>query len=159
MVGMNGYNNIRKEIWFPLENMYIYSVFRIRIRSGFIRSVDPYPYQDPESGFGSKRAKIAHKSDKIEFFLEISCFEVLCVLFWGLKVSSVAWKSFYGGLRRGKLPFLIKKNKYFFSAVFGHQNPGSESGFSLKCWIRIKWIRIRNTAYVGTNIRWPDRGT
>ncbi len=30
--------------------------------------------------------------------------------------------------------------------VFGHQNPGSGSVFSQKCWIRIriKWMRIRN---------------
>ncbi len=37
---------------------------------------DPDPY--PESGYGSKRAKITHKSRKKS---EISCFEVLDVLF------------------------------------------------------------------------------
>ncbi len=34
-----------------------------------------------------------------------------------------------------------------FSPILGHQNPGSGSVFSLKCWIRIKWIRIWNTGY------------
>jgi hypothetical protein len=41
-----------------------------------IRFVDPYP--DPESGSGSRRTKITHKNRKI---FEISCFEVLDVLF------------------------------------------------------------------------------
>jgi hypothetical protein len=30
-------------------------------------------------------------------------------------------------------------------SIFGHQNPGFGSVFSLKCWIRNQWIRIRNT--------------
>jgi hypothetical protein len=54
----------------------------------------------------------------------------------------------------GKLYFLTK-NLCFFSAVkrfpiFGHQNPGSGSVFSLKCWIRIriKGIRIGNTGFI-----------
>ncbi len=36
-----------------------------------------------------------------------------------------------------------------FFLIFGHQNPGSGSVFSLKCWIRIRthWIRIRNTGF------------
>jgi hypothetical protein len=42
-----------------------------------IRSVDP----DSESGSGSRRTKMTHKN--IIFFLEISCFEVLDVLFEG----------------------------------------------------------------------------
>ncbi len=42
-------------------------------------------------GSGFRRAKISHKSRKN---LEISCFEVLDGLFWGLKVSSVAWTFF-----------------------------------------------------------------
>ncbi len=57
------------------------------IRIQLVRSVDP----DSESGSESKRAKMTHKSRN---FLENSCFEVLDVLFWGLKASSVAWKSF-----------------------------------------------------------------
>ncbi len=63
-----------------------------------------------------------------------------------------------GGLVIGKLQFLIKNNIFdfvfsckFFS-IFGHQNPGSGSVFSLKCWIRIKWMRIRNAAFENTKI-------
>jgi hypothetical protein len=43
----------------------------------------------------------------------------------------------YGGLGISKLQFLISCK--FFS-IFGHQNPGSGSLFSLKCWI---WIRTQ----------------
>ncbi len=53
-----------------------------------IRSVDPDPYS--ESGSGSRRAKMTHKSRK----KEISCFEVLDVLFRELKASFVTWTSF-----------------------------------------------------------------
>ncbi len=52
-----------------------------------IGSVDPDPYS--ESGSGSRRAKMIHKHrkkvNKFHFF------EVLDVLFWGLKASPVAW--------------------------------------------------------------------
>jgi hypothetical protein len=44
--------------------------------SDSIRSVDPGPYS--ESGSGPRRAKMTQKSGKI---FEISCFEVLDVLF------------------------------------------------------------------------------
>ncbi len=54
-----------------------------------IRSVDPNPYS--KSGSGSRRAKMTHKSKKN---YEISCFEVLDVLFWERKASSVTWTSF-----------------------------------------------------------------
>jgi hypothetical protein len=52
----------------------------IRIQSG---QADPYP--DSESR--SRRARMTHKNRKT---LKISCFEVLDVLFRGLKVSPVA---------------------------------------------------------------------
>ncbi len=42
-------------------------------------------------GSGSRMAKMTHKNRNN---LEISCFEVLYVLFWGLKAASVAWPSF-----------------------------------------------------------------
>jgi hypothetical protein len=42
-------------------------------------------------GSGSSRAKFTHKSRKN---LEISCFEVLDILFWELKASSVTSTSF-----------------------------------------------------------------
>jgi hypothetical protein len=51
-------------------------VYRIRIESGFIWSVDPYPQS------GSRRAKMTHKNSKNQ---EISCFVVLDVLVSGLK--------------------------------------------------------------------------
>jgi hypothetical protein len=42
--------------------------------------------------------------------------------------------------RIGKLKFDQKRFVFFFPAVnipiFGHENPGSRSAFSLKCWIR-----------------------
>jgi hypothetical protein len=47
-----------------------------------IRKVDP----DPQSGSGSRRAKITHKNRK--------CSEVLDVLFGGLKASPAAWTFF-----------------------------------------------------------------
>jgi hypothetical protein len=49
--------------------------------------VDP----DSESGSGSRRAKMTHNKGKMS--KEISCFEVLDVLFLGLKASFVAWTS------------------------------------------------------------------
>jgi hypothetical protein len=39
-------------------------------------------------------------------------------------------------------------NSHFFS-IFGHLRPGSGSVFSLKCWIRMKLMRIRNPAVSG----------
>ncbi len=60
---------------------------------------------------------------------------MLDVFFWGLKAS--LWRP------RDKYIAIFDKKKYItvFSAkifsVFGHQNPGSGSVFSLKCWIRI----------------------
>ncbi len=82
---------------------------------------------------------------------EISCFQVLDVLFWGLKGSPAACRR---PLRPrdtyGNLQFLIKQISNYFPAanifyIFGHQNSGSRSGlvFSLKCRIRNQWIRIR----------------
>ncbi len=66
------------------------SVFRIRIKSAqwiriHIQIRNPYP--DPDPG-GQKWPAKTEKS------LEISCFEVLDVLFWGMKASPVPWTSF-----------------------------------------------------------------
>ncbi len=79
-------------------------------------------------------------------------------MFWSAGCSHSRTEGFffgldvlYKGLGKGKL-FLIKKK---FTAVNFFQflvikNPGSGSVFSIKCLIairiRIKWIRIRNTA-------------
>jgi hypothetical protein len=56
-----------------------------------MRSVDPNP--DSESGSRRpKEGKMTHiNRKKVKKFL---CFEVLDVLFWGLKASSVTWTSF-----------------------------------------------------------------
>jgi hypothetical protein len=51
------------------------------------RVADP----DSESGSGSRRAKMTHKSRKN---FKSSCFEVLDGLFWELKASSITWKFF-----------------------------------------------------------------
>jgi hypothetical protein len=90
-------------------------------------------------------------SHKIEKSQEISCFELLDVLFWELK-ASCSLGILYGCLGISKLQifFLKKIAKFCFSCNFflisGHikTNPGSVSVFSLKCWIRIRnlWIRI-----------------
>jgi hypothetical protein len=60
------------------------ALFWIRIGPGF----------DQVSGSGSRRAKMTHKVKKIEKSYEISCFDVLGVLFIGLKASPVAWTFF-----------------------------------------------------------------
>jgi hypothetical protein len=54
-------------------------------------SLEPYPYADSQSGSGSKRAKITHKKKRrlINF-----PFEVLDVVFLGLKASPVTWTFF-----------------------------------------------------------------
>jgi hypothetical protein len=49
--------------------------------------VDPDPYS--ESGSGSRRAKMTHKSRKK--IGKSSCFEVLDGLFGELKASSITW--------------------------------------------------------------------
>ncbi len=56
-----------------------------------IRTVGPDLYSKSGSGSGSRRIKITHKRRKN---LEISCFEVLDVLFSELKASFVSWTSF-----------------------------------------------------------------
>ncbi len=62
----------------------------------------------------------------------ISSFEVLDVLFWGRKGSPVAWTSF---MKDKWMAIFDQKSFWKFSAVFfswffGHQNPGSRSGFT-----------------------------
>jgi hypothetical protein len=55
-----------------------------------IRVVDPDPHSSAliwVAGSGSRRAKMTLKYRKSK---EFSCFEVLDVLFWGLKASPVA---------------------------------------------------------------------
>jgi hypothetical protein len=56
-----------------------------------IRIYNPGFPQGCGSASGSRRAKITHKNIKST---EFSCFEVLDVLFRGLKASPVAWASF-----------------------------------------------------------------
>ncbi len=53
----------------------------------FLRDVCTISDPDPHSGEHRRLTKIEKSK-------EISCFEVLDVLFWGLKASPVAWKSF-----------------------------------------------------------------
>ncbi len=80
------------------------------------------------------------------------------IMFWSAGCALLRSEGFfcsldvlYGSLEIGELKFFQKTFDFFSSVIFififGHQNPGSRSGsvFSLKCWIRIKWIRIRNT--------------
>ncbi len=100
--------------------------------------------------FGSwfRRAKMTHKSRKK---LEISCFEVLDVLFWGREGFFCSFCVLYGGLGIGIgdcnywskniwifvifLKFLVQLKPWI--------RIGSGSVFSPIFWIRIKWIRIR----------------
>jgi hypothetical protein len=58
---------------------------------------------------------MTHRSRKS---IESSCFEVLYVLFRGLKASSVAWE------------FLISAVNFF--PIFGHQNPKSGTGSAIR---------------------------
>ncbi len=80
-------------------------------------------------GSGSRRQKWHTQKEKSK---EISCFELLDVLFWRLKASRVAWASLI--LKRPRAIF-DKKNLNFFSfkffPIFGHDNheSKSESGF------------------------------
>jgi hypothetical protein len=101
-----------------------------------IGPVDPDPYS--ESGSGSRRAKITHKSRKN------SCFEVLDGLFCELQACNL--DILYRGLGIGKLQFLIKKKLIYFQLLFFF------NFWSLKPWIPIGsvltsslylWIRIR----------------
>ncbi len=73
----------------------------VNIRHFFIYRI----FRRCRSGSGSRRA-IWTTNRKSE---EISCFEMLDVLFWGLKASPVAWTSFMEAYRISKLQFLIKK--------------------------------------------------
>ncbi len=76
-------------------------------------SADPDPYSPPP-GSGSRRAKITHRI-KIS---EISCFEVLDVLFFERAEGFFCnLDVLNGGLGIGKLQFLKKKKWNFFSAV------------------------------------------
>ncbi len=74
-------------------------------------------------------------------------------MFWSAGWSLLRAECFFCSLDvlYGGLGFFSNFGCKYFS-IFGHQNPGSGSGsvFSLKCWIRIriKWIRIRNTALI-----------
>ncbi len=67
------------------------------------------------AGSGSRRAKTTQKNSKNK---EI-CFEVLHVLFWGLKASPVAWTTdvLSGCLGINALQFWIKKNLFFIYKV------------------------------------------
>jgi hypothetical protein len=72
------------------------SKFQYTVQILKVRVADPnlYPHGSAfkwGSGSGSRRAKWPTKLQKRP---EFPCFEVLDVLFWGLKASSVAWTSF-----------------------------------------------------------------
>jgi hypothetical protein len=51
--------------------------------------LDPDPNSESVSGSGARRVKISHKNRKLKNLM----FEVLDVLFWGLK-AAVPWTSF-----------------------------------------------------------------
>ncbi len=70
---------------------------RIRIR---------IPYADPDPG-GQKWPTKTEKSD------EISCFELLDVLFWELEASPVAWPSFIEAQGQVNCNFWSKKYNFF----------------------------------------------
>ncbi len=83
-------------------------------------------------GSESRRAKMTHKRRNFPF--------------WSAGCSLLRAEGFfcnldglYGGPGIGK--FVVFDPNFFFSCkffpIFGHQNPGSGSVFSLKCWIRI----------------------
>jgi hypothetical protein len=69
-----------------------------------------------------QNGKKTHKIRKSE---EISCFEVLDVLFRRAEGFSCPLDLMYGGLGINKLNFLICN---FVSSIFGPQNPGSGTG-------------------------------
>jgi hypothetical protein len=101
----------------------------LRIRIHFGR-LDPDP--NWEYGSGSRRAKMNHKSEKIQVLNSLD----------GL----------YGSLGRSKLQFLIPKIFFFscnFFPIFGHQNPGFGSGSALTknagSGSALKPMRIPNT--------------
>ncbi len=84
---------------------------------------------------------------------EISCFEVLNILFWGLKASPLARTDvLYKGVRISKYKFLIKKEFYgfscnfFSSSIFGNRNPGS--GFALTLNARVRTLPTVQTPYL-----------
>ncbi len=101
-----------KKHWIPDPDQGFRTGFRIRIGSG----LDPYsigpvnPDPDSESGSGSRRAKMTHKSRKnLEKFM-------LWSVGWPLLRAEVFFCNLdilYGGLGIGKLQFLIKKNFFF----------------------------------------------
>ncbi len=112
-----------------------------------IRSVDPCP--DSESGSVSRRAKMTNISTK----------KLKNIMFWSAGCSLLrvegffcSLKIFHGGLKKGIFQqyFLFY---FWFSIPWIQIGSGSGSGsvFSLKCWIRIKWIQIRNT---GSGLTW-----
>ncbi len=88
--------------------------------------VDPDPYSD-----WIRIQEGKNDPQKIE---KVNKFEVLDVLFWGLKASPVAWTSSWG-LEIGKMQFLTKKTIFiwFFSLLIWSSKPwiriGSGSGF------------------------------
>ncbi len=104
------------------------------------------------SGFGIRIQEGKNDPTNIEKSKEFSCFEVLDVLFWGLKASP-SLDILYGGLAMNKLQFI--KNfftdvNFFKFLVIKTLGPDRYSGFSLKWLIRIwtQWIRIGNTAHM-----------
>jgi len=111
------------------SNQCLMSRIRIRIWSGFSQVSRSVSWSGFWTGSESRRATMTNKNRiKLRNFM----FQVLNVLFWGLKASSVpgSFNVLYGGLGKGKLKFLVIKT------------------LDQNCLIgnRIKWIQIQNTA-------------
>ncbi len=94
---------------------------------------------------GSRRAKMTHKYRKSK---ELSCFEVLNVLFWCWRLHC-SLCVLYGGLRISKLQFSIQKIKFYSCNFFlpflviktldTELDPDPDP----QCWIRIRIISMR----------------
>ncbi len=88
---------------------------------------------------------------KIEQSSLISYFEVLYVLFWGLKASSVAWTSFKEAF--GLVNWNFEKKIYIFFQLYFLSFWSSKLWIRISirihliCWIRILWFRIPKTGY------------
>jgi hypothetical protein len=96
---------------------------RIRIGSGF-NGV-------PGSGSGSRRAKMTHKKDNKFNFLSAVCFLLRAEVFsCSLDISKFA---IFDQKTIEKIFSCI-----FSSSIFGRQNPGSGSGFTLNAGFRIR---------------------
>jgi hypothetical protein len=101
-----------------LTHVYISCVHDIpkaRTLSRLLGVSDPHWFWSAGSESGSRRAKKTHKNIKSQ---EISCFEVLDILFRGVKASAVAWDVLYRGLGITTLHFFILKNSALKFSLF-----------------------------------------